>query len=162
MNTPIAHPAESGSRRRPGPLLGPLLCLLLLGAGPAQAERMISAGAFEVHYNAIPTTQITPEVARAQGITRSAQRALVNIAVRHRVGQSDTAVTARVEGQARNDVGQTQTLWFREVREGDAIYYLAEPRIELETPIRFDIEVLPEGAERPIVLRFSDQFFAPP
>lgn len=138
-----------------------LLGLLLVMLSPAQAERMLGAGEFEVHYNAIPTTQLTPEVARAQGITRSAQRALVNIAVRRRSGPTDTAVAARVEGEARNDVGQTQTLWFREVREGDAIYYLAEPRIELETPIRFDIEVLPEGAERPIVLRFSDQFFAP-
>lgn len=138
------------------------MCLLLLGAAPLRAERMLSSGAFEVHYNAIPTTQISPEVARSQGITRSAQRALVNIAVRQNIGKVNAAVAARVEGEARNDVGQTQTLWFREVREGDAIYYLAEPRVDLETPIRFDIEVLPEGSERPIVLRFSDTFFPPP
>ena len=130
---------------------------------PAGAERMLAAGAFEVHYNAIPTTQISPEVARAQGITRSAQRALVNIAVRRPdAGGGDAAVAARVEGIACNDVGQTQTLWFREVREGSAIYYLAEPRIELESVIRFDIEVWPEGVTQPIKLRFSDQFFADP
>ncbi|MCB1554557.1 MAG: DUF4426 domain-containing protein [Xanthomonadales bacterium] len=139
-----------------------ILALLTLGcASGASAERMVTAGEFVIHFNAVSSLDIPPEVARERQITRSAQRALVNIAVRRLHGDGDVAVRARVEGMARNDVGQTQTLWFREVTEGDAIYYLADPRVELEAPIRFEIDVQPADSARTTPVRFSQTFFAP-
>ena len=110
-----------------------ILALLTLGcASGASAERMVTAGEFVIHFNAVSSLDIPPEVARERQITRSAQRALVNIAVRRLHGDGDVAVRARVEGMARNDVGQTQTLWFREVTEGDAIS--ARRTAKSETP----------------------------
>lgn len=141
-------------------MLGTALLLALL-VGPARGERLVTAGEFVIHFNAVSSLDIPPEVARQRQITRSAQRALVNIAVRRKTEAGDVAVRARVEGVVRNDVGQTQTLWFREVDEAEAIYYLADPRIELESALRFDIEVQPEGSERTTPVRFDQTFFAP-
>ena len=75
--------------------------------------------------------------------------------------RSSTDLAPMRSSMARNDVGQTQTLWFREVTEGDAIYYLADPRVELEAPIRFEIDVQPADSARTTPVRFSQTFFAP-
>ena len=47
----------------------------------AFAERSDSFGDYQIHYNALRTDIIDPSVARAYGIIRSKNRALVNVAV---------------------------------------------------------------------------------
>jgi hypothetical protein len=42
------------------------------------------------------------------------------------LNSDNQAVTATVIGSSRNLLGQRQSFDFRQVREGDAIYYLAE------------------------------------
>ena len=49
-------------------------------------------GDLHVYYNALPSTELTPEVARQYGITRSANRALVNVALRRGEPGADVAV----------------------------------------------------------------------
>lgn len=128
----------------------------------AQAEQSISAGDYAVHYSAVSAASITPEVARQYGITRSASRGLLNIAVRRKQADGQTqAVAATVTAAATNLAGQRQQLQMREVREGEAIYYLGEPRVEEAASLNFEIEVQPSGSAQPISLRFSQDFFAP-
>lgn len=132
-----------------------LAAILLLLAGAAQAENSIERGDYVVHYNALPSTSISPEVARQYAITRSANRALLNIAVLRR----GKPVTAKLTGSATNLAGQRQELAVREVREGEAIYYLAEPGVANQDTLAFQIDVLPEGAQQPIPVVFRQEFF---
>lgn len=140
-----------------------LMALLALALAPTHAlADALRAGDHTIHYNAMHTTELTPEVARASGITRSAGRVLINIAVRR---DSDdglgTPVAAEVTVDARNELGQMQSPRMREVREADAIYYLGEIRVGDGETYSFDLQVRPEGAERPIRGRWRQEFHAP-
>ena len=134
--------------------------LLALAIAPVHAQHMVESGEFVVHYNALPTTQLPPEVARSYSITRSPNRALLNISVQRRAADGTPAsATAQVQASATNLTGQRRELAVREVRDQGAIYYLSETRVSnLETLI-FDVVVQPEGAAAPITLRFQQQFF---
>lgn len=132
----------------------------LLLALPVLADNATRAGGVVVHHNAVPTTSLTPDVARQYGITRSANRALVNISVRQGEPGADRAVQAQVKLVATNLNGQRQDLRAREVREGDAVYYLAEARITGNDTLVFELEVTPEGASAPIKASFRQEFFA--
>ena len=58
-----------------------------------------------------------------------------------------------------NLLGQTRDLQLREIREGDAIYYIGEfPIVDRET-IRFSLQVTPDGRETPVSAELSQQFF---
>jgi hypothetical protein len=133
-------------------------CVILSFAATGQTA--IERGDIAVHYSAIPSTTLAPEVARQYAITRSAGRALLNIAVLKRGADAEPrAITARISGAATNPNGQRQTLALREVREGDAIYYLAEPRIAARDTLDFELSVIPDGATAPIEVRFRQEFF---
>jgi hypothetical protein len=136
-------------------LLGFALSLLpALGA----AESSTTRGPYTIHYSALPSTLITPEVARDSGLTRSASRGLLNIAVIKKDGDREFAVTAVIEAAATNHAGQRQSLRMREVRQGDAIYYLGEPRISDGERLDFELRISPEGADEPLLLRFAQSF----
>lgn len=134
------------------------LAALLLGTS-ALAESS-SAGDYTVHYNALSSLDLSPEVARSYAISRSENRGLLNIAIRQKTGDGDQPAAARLSGEAINEVGQRQTLYFREVRETGAIYYLAEPAVRPGDTWRFEVEVVIENGPT-VPLRFSQEFFAP-
>lgn len=139
-----------------------ILCFLfaLALSLPALADNSTRAGDIVVHHNAVPSTSLTPDVARQYGITRSANRALVNISVRQGEPGADRAVQAAVKLSATNLNGQRLELRAREVREGDAVYYLAEARVTGNDTLVFELEVTPEGATAPIKASFRQEFFA--
>lgn len=140
------------------PILTMLLAVAAGSASPARAENSVRAGEFVLHYSAIPTTTLTPEIARQYQVTRSANRALVNIAVRRGVRGADAAAAAKVTVAATNLSGQRSDLRVREVREGDAIYYLAEARFAGRETLTFDVEAVPEGGP-PMKVSFRQEFF---
>lgn len=148
------------------PFLAALTILALAVPGtfaPLAAQEQsnsIEVGDFVVHYNAIPTTLLTPEVARHYGITRSSGRALLNISVLRKGEDGATGTPARVTAAATNLNGQRQDLAVREVREAEAIYYLAEARFQDREVLTFELEVAPEASEEVIRARFQQQFFA--
>lgn len=133
---------------------------LWLVCAAAQAQSSFTHSGYTIHYNAVPSVLLAPEVARSYGLTRSAQRAVLNIAVRT-AGDAATAqaVSARVQAVAINTAGHRQELRMREVREQDAIYAIGELRIEDGETYRFEVDVVPEGESRVIPLRFSQQLF---
>lgn len=136
-------------------LLGFALILLPLSAS---AQSSTTRGPYTIHYSALPSTLITPEVARNSGLTRSASRGLLNIAVIKKEGEREFAVTAVIEAAATNPSGQRQSLRMREVREGEAIYYLGEPRISEGERLDFELRITPEGTGAPLPLRFTQTF----
>jgi hypothetical protein len=107
------------------------LHLLTVPGAKAQAGGQQDFGDFVVHYNAISTDFLSPAVASSYGITRSRNRALINISVMKKtLGVGTEPQHAQVSGKSVNLRGQTRGLEFREVRDGSAIYYLAEVGID--------------------------------
>ena len=134
--------------------------LLLAVAPVSAAENMLESGDFVIHYNALPTTLLSAEVARGYGITRSANRALLNVSVQRRGDDGSSAATnAVVKAAATNPNGQRQDLRPRRVQEGEAIYYLAEARISPQDTLLFELEITPDGTPQPVRLQFQQEFF---
>ncbi|MGB1109576.1 MAG: DUF4426 domain-containing protein [Gammaproteobacteria bacterium] len=137
-----------------------LATLLSLWSWSSQAEQSQDFGDYVVHFNALPTSFISNEVAKQYGITRSKTRVLLNISVLKKVlGTSSAPVTAIVKARATNLTGQLKDIPTRKVSEGQAIYYLGELRVADEETLNFEIEVTPKGMEAPYTVKFRQQFF---
>jgi hypothetical protein len=118
-----------------------LLCLAWLAVltpAPASAEQFERINGYQAHYSVVPTTFLKPAVAADYDIVRARDRALVNIAV---IDPGAGPVPATVSGTVTDLLGNTTDLDFREVREGEAIYYLATARHGDEETLRFRIDV---------------------
>jgi len=123
----------------------------------ATAENMKKMDNINVHYIALGSTFLTPEIAKAYGIERSRYKGLVNISVLDNTQDGHPAKTVFISGKARNDVGQIKSLEFMEVKEGDAVYYLAQVNYTHEETIYFDIMITDKGQQHN--LKFSQKFY---
>ena len=88
------------------------------------AEKSKDYGDYVVHYNAFTTDVLQAETAKHYQIRRSKNRGMINISVQKK-DKSKSAVTANVSGTASNLTGQLKNLDIKEVKEGDAIYYIS-------------------------------------
>jgi hypothetical protein len=134
-----------------------LCALALMLTATVNAENMKKLNDLNVHYIAIGSTFLTPEIAKAYGIERSRYKGLVNIAVLDNTQDGNPAKTVNINGKARNDVGQIKSLDFMEVKEGDAVYYLAQVGYSNEETIYFDIKITDKGKQHN--LTFSQKFY---
>ena len=125
-----------------------------------QAEQSLTQNGYEVHYNAFNSGFLTPEVAQANGLTRSKVMALLNVSVL-KIEDDGTKrpVNALVSGEAKNLIGQIKTISFKKIDEGDAIYYLGSFRFSDEEMLNFDLDVQPDPNQSPISVRFSQTFY---
>ncbi|MDO9321272.1 MAG: DUF4426 domain-containing protein [Pseudomonas sp.] len=133
------------------------LALVLLAfclALPAMAEQKQSYGTLDVHYSAFNSSFLQPEVAAAVGLVRSKSQGVVNVALL----QAGKASTGQVSGAVKNLLGQISPLSFKQVKEGTAIYYLAQFPFEQQEMLRFTLNV--KGADGvPHSFDFSQEFF---
>ncbi len=136
-----------------------LVMLCLASAAHAEQKQM---GDYTVFYNAFNSSFLSPDVARANGITRSGIVGVLNISIHKTAGDAEmpNAVPANILGTARNRLSQLKDLAFKEVREGDAIYYIASFRFDDKEWVNFDLEIQPEGEGKSVPLTFSQQFFS--
>ena len=114
-----------------------LALLACLTATVSHAQQMQRFGEFELHYIVIPTTTLQPDIAARYDISRGKDKALCNISV---IDANGKGVSAVLEGSTQNLLGQRQDLSFREVVDGDAIYYLATIRHANEEVHRINID----------------------
>ena len=142
-------------------LLKTLVLLAALTSLPAIAQQAQEFGDYIVHYNALSSSLITPEVAKAYGIRRSDSRALMNISVlKNTEGQTAKAVKAKVTASGRNLTGQTRNVEMREIDDGDgAIYYIGELSVRNMETFDFTVVVLVEGQNKPFNVKFRQQFY---
>jgi len=140
-------------------VLALLLALALPGSVFAQQSQ--DFGNYVVHYNALNTNLIPPQVAQAYGIRRSPSRALLNVTVLKKVMDTPgTPVSAKVTGGATNLTGQRRELEIREIREPEgAIYYVADFTVHNLETYRFEVTVAIAGEEDPLQVRFTQQFY---
>jgi Domain of unknown function (DUF4426) len=138
---------------------GALLLLLMPTRG--EAEQFKEFGEYIVHYNALSTDQLGADVAKNYQIVRSSRRGLLNIAVLKKSAGEPSAIGAKVSGSAANLAGQRSKLAFREVKEGDAIYYLGEFAVGAgRDTYQFQLEVVPVGSITPYTLKFSKDYIS--
>lgn len=133
------------------------LSLSLFVITSASAENMKKLGSMNVHYMAIGSTFFTPEIAKIYGITRSRYNGLINISVLDNTKKGTPSKTVSLTGKAKNNLGQFKDLEFKEVKEGNAIYYLAQVKYNNEETIHFDI-MINDGKEKQ-QLKFSQKFY---
>jgi len=134
------------------------LCLCSVAA-LAHAEISQKFGDLEVHYNALTTDELQPDVARTYKIERSKTRGLVTLSVlrKNKLGAL-TPVPAKLAIYVTNLTQQLANVDMREVKEGTAIYYLGEFRVAPPDTLKFTatIEVAGEPKHE---MTFDQQFF---
>ena len=138
-----------------------LILLAAMTSMSAIAQQAQEFGDYIVHYNALSSSLITAEVAKAYGIRRSDSRALINISVlKNAEDKTATAVKAKVTASGRNLTGQTRNVDMREIDDGDgAIYYIGELSVRNMETFDFTVVVLVEGQNRPFNVKFRQQFY---
>ena len=110
-----------------------------------------------VHYIAIGATFLTPEITKAYGIERSKYNGVINISVLDNTQKDTPAKVVDITGTARNLLGQEKPLNFVEVKEGSAIYYLAQIKYRNDEIVKFDLTIN-DGTEKQN-LTFQQKFY---
>lgn len=133
-------------------------------APPAQelSETFQGFGNYDVHFNALRTDALTPEIARSYGIQRATNRIMLNVTLLRRDAADAPAkpVNATVQVDAHNLNGQVKNMEMRRISEGDAIYYIGEVSISGAEILVFNISVTPEGDSQPLKVKLQREFYA--
>jgi len=138
-----------------------LICFaaLVLFSQNSKAEQH-TVGDYTIHYSVINSSFIQAETATQYGLKRSKNIGLLNISV---IKKSDTengsAVIANIFGHASNLVGQLKGLAFKEIKEENAIYYIATFPINNAERLKFDLKIQPNKVGKLIPLVFKNQVF---
>lgn len=138
-----------------------MLGLLLLVAGThTSAEQLKTFGDYSVHYSTFTTDMLTAEVARGYNITRSKNRALLNISILKKILDTNVKpVRAQVVASATNLSAQLKNLEIKEISDQGAIYYIAEIPISDRETLNFNVTVTPEGETNTYTVTFQQQYF---
>jgi uncharacterized protein DUF4426 len=132
---------------------------ITLFSGSLYAENSKQFGDYIIHYNSFRSDTLTPEIAKAYSLTRRNNRMVVNITVLKKKGDSTIPVKANVSGFASNLTGQIKDLQFKEVHDGEAIYYLAQSQVSNRETLKFDIKATPAGETLVAQVKFNQKFY---
>ncbi|MEN9847292.1 MAG: hypothetical protein RL368_32 [Pseudomonadota bacterium] len=129
---------------------------------PSYAGQFETFGNYVIHYNAVNTEILLPEIARANQIVRSKNRALLNISIRKSGDDKklgDKAVPGTVTATVTNLNGQLGVIDMQTIQEQDAIYYIGVFNINNEDTLDFAVKVTPENQGKAHEFKFRQQFF---
>ena len=132
-----------------------ILSLIALLATNAAADQFKSFEGIDVHYIVVNTLFLQPEIAARYNVTRASDRAIVNLSV---IDDNGSPLSAEVTGSTINLLSQTAPLQFAELREGEAIYYIAPLRYADLDVLRFRVTIAVPDRE-PMNLEFQQQMF---
>ena len=113
------------------------LSLTAMAADVIKGERKETFGDVTVHYNTFNSTFLTPDIAKAAGLTRSKNQGVINVAVI----KDGKPLTAEVSGSVKDLTSQTVPLKFKQITEQGAIYYIAQFPVDQQEVRTFDIKV---------------------
>lgn len=109
---------------------------LIASAFAGHGEQKAVFGDYAVHYVVFNASFLRPQIAGRYGIVRGRDKALANVSILDADGR---ALDAPIAGTFKNLLGQVEDLHFRQVREGDAVYYLASLTYPHAEALRFEI-----------------------
>ena len=129
--------------------------VLILIASISLAEQAKKFEGWTVHYSVVNTTFLSPEVAQRYDIVRADNRALCLLSVRD---PDDKPSTVELDGHYTNLMQQKIALKFKEVKDSNAVYYVAIFHFSSSEELSFEIELeLPQGKR---VLNFKQKIYA--
>jgi len=138
-------------------LLMSMGCGLALGA-QAGAEPFTKFGDYTVVHSVFGSEFIDESIASRYNLSRGGDRALLNLSiVKSDAGGKMRGLPAKVSGVVANLMQQQKTLEFIEIREGDAVYYLAPFRIYNEEVLHFSLTV--EHDNKAYDLKFTKKLY---
>ena len=132
--------------------------LIFLGAlcglaAPVSADQKVVIGDYEAHYVVFPSTFLNADIANNYNIRRAPDLSIVNLSI---IDAAGNGTAATIAGQVKNLLGQLSALKFREIREDQALYYIAEVRHTHREVLRFAIAITPPG-EATYNLKFQQE-----
>ena len=131
--------------------------LLVSAAALAQEKAFKEFNDYHIHYSAFNSSFVSPEIASVYDISRGEDKGLVNIAL---VPEgADAGKTALVRGTVTDLLQRQQTLEFKEIRDGEAVYYLAPFQFENEDPLTFKVSVRPADSTEVYDFSFQRTFY---
>lgn len=153
-----------------------LLLPLLLGAceqatnnSVADSNRIIfepyvhskTFGQYIVHINALTTDQLPQEVARGYSISRSKNRAMINISVLQEQDNHRIPITATINIATKNLSSQLKNVSLREIKEDNptSVYYIGELAVSHEEMLIFDLDIRPTGSEELLQVSYRQKFY---
>lgn len=134
------------------------ICLLWASILPATAEQKQTVGNYDIHYMALSSTFITPAIAKAYGIERSRYNGIVNITVLDMSQKGNPPVAIEISGIANNLLDAKMPLDFKEIREGKAVYYIAQVPYRDDQDINFSIAIK-HLSKLNTTLNFNQKFY---
>ena len=127
---------------------------------PALAGGSINSGDYVVHYSAVNSLQIPQAVAKANGIERAGDTAIVMITLQKPTADAPlNAVPANVTGTARSLMGERKTLTFKRVESAGSVYSQAPVAIDDEQTLTFDLNVRAAAGRATVPVRFNQTFY---
>ncbi len=111
---------------------------VVLSVSSAQAVEISKVGDLELHCVAVPTTELTPEAAKAYNVEPSPGRGLLTITLMKRLRPGEAkSVPGQVYAGAINQRNFLSSIPIREIRDGNEVYYLGEYRVNAPDTMRF-------------------------
>ncbi len=136
-----------------------VLALLVCGLAQAFPQGEIALGRYQLLYSVLNSTTLPAQMAEAYGFKRKADEVLINITVLDT--QTKKPVSVVLQGNAKNLIQQSKPLVFREIKEADAVYYLATLRTTEREVFHFLLNVtLPDGSLQ--TAKFTQELFVNP
>lgn len=124
----------------------------------SQAENAKEFADHIVYFNAFPTDSLPAQMTKQYGLKRSKNYAMVNISVMEKGAGTPVGVKSSVTGKLKNLMGQTRELEFREIKEGKAVYYIAQIGVQSKETVNFNIDIKPDGGQEKYEVKFSKKF----
>ena len=130
-----------------------LMLLLLLIPRHGQGQSTQDLGEYVVHYSAITTQQLPADAANQYGITRAADRGLLNVAV-----QAKNADASMVRANVSALTGHAQPVHFHETSEHGAFDYLGDFPLNGSGSYLFTLNVTPPGTAHAYIVKFNRDY----
>jgi hypothetical protein len=113
-----------------------------------------------MHCVAVPTSELTPEAAKAYNVEPRPGRGLLTITLLRKVRTGEAkSVPGQVYAGAVNQGNYLSSIPIREVREGNEVYYLGEYRVSAPDTLRFLVNANVLG--KALKTEFTRAFNAP-
>ncbi|KJZ65661.1 DUF4426 domain-containing protein [Pseudomonas fluorescens] len=129
------------------------LSVTAMAADVIKGERKETFGDVTVHYNTFNSTFLTPDIAKAAGLTRSKNQGVINVSVL----KDGKPLSAEVSGSVKDLTSQTVPLKFKQITEQGAIYYIAQFPVDQQEVRTFDIKV--QNGDKINTINFNQELF---
>ena len=134
-------------------LLTACLSFTAMAADAIKGDRKEVFGDTTVHYNTFNSTFLTPDIAKAAGLTRSKNQGVINVSVI----KDGKPLVSNVSGTVKDLTSQTVPLKFKQITEQGAIYYIAQYPVDQQEVRTFDIKV--QTGDKINTINFNQELF---